>query len=128
MKATGPFQVTLNPQPPYDVGPGATLGRISIAKVFEGDLQGTSTVEMLSAMSSVKGSAGYVAIEKVTGALHGRAGTFILQHSGRMTRGQPSLTISVVPDTGTDALAGLAGQMEIEIVDGKHSYTFEYQL
>ena len=81
---------------------------------------------MLAAMTGVKGSAGYVAIEQVTGTLHGRSGAFVLQHSGTMTRGAPQLIVSVVPDSGTGELAGLAGTMTIVIADGKHSYDFEY--
>lgn len=88
----------------------------------------TSKGEMLSASTSVKGSAGYVAIERVSGTLHGRSGSFTLQHSGTMTRGAPQLTITVVPDSGSDQLKGLAGKMMITIADGKHSYEFEYTL
>ncbi len=97
-------------------------------KQFHGDLEATSKGEMLSAGGSVKGSAGYVAIERVSGTLHGRAGTFVLQHSGVMTRGAPGLTVSVVPDSGTGELAGLAGTMSIVIAEGKHSYELTYTL
>ena len=83
---------------------------------------------MLSAMTEVKGSAGYVAMERVTGTLHGRSGSFVLQHSGTMTRGAPQMSVTVVPDSGTGQLAGLAGQMTIKITDGKHFYEFEYTL
>lgn len=127
-KASGTFEVTMNPSTPYDVGPTASLGRISITKQFRGDLEGASTVEMLSAMSTVKGSAGYVAIERVTASLHGRKGTFVLQHSGTMDRGTATLTVSVVPDSGSDALAGLAGKMTIEIVEGQHRYALDYTI
>lgn len=123
-RAGGTFEVKLTPQASDD----ATLGRMSIDKQFHGDLEATSKGAMLTAGTAVKGSAGYVALERVTGALHGRSGTFVLQHSGTMTRGAPQLTISVVPDTGTDQLVGLAGQMAIKIADGKHSYDFEYTL
>ena len=105
-----------------------TLGRMSIDKAFHGDLEGTSQGEMLSAGTSVKDSAGYVAIERVRGTLHGRSGTFILQHSGTMTRGAPQLSVTVVPDSGTDQLAGLAGKMAIHIESGAHSYEFDYTL
>jgi len=99
---------------------------MSIEKQFMGDLSATSQGEMLSASGSVNGSAGYVAIEKVTGTLHGREGTFMLQHTGTMNRGVPSLSITVIPDSGTGALAGLTGTMQI-IIDGKrHSYIFDY--
>lgn len=126
--ASGAFEVTMNPQPPYDTAEGATLGRVSINKQFHGDLEATSTVEMLSAMTEVKGSAGYVAIERVTGALHGRSGSFVLQHTGTMTRGLAELTVSVVPDSGTGQLKSIAGKMTIDIADGKHLYTFDYTL
>jgi hypothetical protein len=127
--AKGTFEVTVDRQPPYDINEGAALGRTSIRKVFRGDLQGESTVEMLSAGSlTVKGSAGYVAIERVVGTMGGRAGTFVLQHSGTMKRGETSLTVTVVPDTGTGALTGISGRMTIDIVEGQHRYGFEYDL
>jgi hypothetical protein len=129
LTAAGPFDVTMNPDPSYEAADGGiVLGRISFAKQFHGDLDASSIVQMLSAGTSVKGSAGYVAIERVVGHLGGRAGTFVLQHSGTMTRGQPTLSVTVVPDSGTDELTGLAGTMAIDIVDGKHSYRFEYTL
>ncbi len=127
-RATGTFEVKLNPQAPDDKAAGATLGRMSIDKQFHGDLEATSRGEMLTAVTSVKGSAGYVAIEHVTGTLHSRSGAFVLQHSGAMTRGTQQLAITVVPDSGTGQLAGLAGRMSIKIDDGKHSYDFEYTL
>jgi hypothetical protein len=102
------------------------LGRMSIDKQFHGDLEGTSKGQMLTAATSVKDSAGYVAIERVTGTLGGRKGSFALQHSGTMARGAPQLTITVVPDSGTGELVGLAGKMTIRIADGKHFYDFEY--
>jgi predicted flavoprotein YhiN len=127
--ASGTFDANRTPYPPYDMAEGATLGRTTITKMFRGDLEGTSVVEMLSAMSDVQGSAGYVAIERVTGALHGLSGSFVLQHSGIMSRhGIPTLTVSVVPDSGTGALKGIAGTMTIKIADGKHSYVFDYTL
>ena len=125
--ASGTFEVKLNPQVDDKVG-DPTVGRMSIDKEFHGDLEATSKGEMLTAGTAIKGSAGYVAIERVSGTLHGRSGTFVLQHSGTMTRGAPHLTISVVPDSGTGQLEGLAGTMTIQILDGKHSYDFEYTL
>ena len=101
---------------------------MTIDKQFHGDLEGTSKGQMLSAMGSIKGSAGYVAMERVTGTLKGRSGSFVLQHSGTMTRGEPRLVVSVVPDSGTAELVGLAGTLTIKIADGKHSYEFEYTL
>jgi hypothetical protein len=97
-------------------------------KQFHGDLVATSKGQMLSAGTAVQGSAGYVAIEQVSGTLHGRSGTFVLQHLGTMTRGAPQLLIRVVPDSGTGELTGLAGTMTIQIVERKHSYEFEYTL
>jgi hypothetical protein len=126
--ARGPFEVKLTPQATDSGSEGTPLGRMSLDKQFRGDLEATSKGEMLSAGTPVKGSAGYVAIERVSGTLRGRAGTFVLQHSGTMTRGVPHLTITVVPDSGTGQLTGLAGAMAIQIVDGKHSYEFEYTL
>lgn len=126
--ARGTFEVKLNPQPPEDNVGDATIGRMSIDKQFHGDLDATSKGQMLMTGAKVQGSAGYVAIERVTGTLHGHSGTFALQHSGTMTRGAPQLSVSVIPDSGTGELAGLAGKMEIKIEDGKHSYEFEYTL
>jgi hypothetical protein len=121
--ASGPFDVKLEPQ----AGDPA-VGRMSIDKQFHGDLEATSKGQMLAISTEVKGSAGYVAMERVTGTLQGRTGTFALQHSGTMTRGVPQLVITVVPDSGTGQLVGLSGKMTINIVDGKHSYDFEYTL
>jgi hypothetical protein len=126
--ARGTFEVQFDPHPPYDTDGGVTLSRVSIRKRFEGDLVGTSTVEMLSAMTEVKGSAGYVAIERVNGTLHGRSGSFVLQHSGLMNRGQGELRVAVVPDSGTDELRHLIGAMTIDIVEGRHHYVFEYAI
>jgi hypothetical protein len=126
--AQGTFEVKLSPQATDDKTADGTIGRMLIEKRFRGDLEGASKGEMLTAGTSVKGSAGYVAIERVSGKLHGRSGTFILQHSGTMARGAPQLIITVVPDSGTGQLVGLAGTFDIKITDGKHSYNFEYTL
>ncbi len=126
--ASGPFEVKLNPQTPDGVFENATTGRMTIDKQFHGDLEATSKGQMLTAMTDIKGSAGYVGIERVTGTLHGRSGSFALQHSGTMNRGVPELSVTVVPDSGTGQLVGLTGKMKINIVDGKHSYDFEYTL
>jgi hypothetical protein len=126
--ATRPFEVRLNPQAQEDKVGDPTVGRMSIDKQFHGDLEATSKGQMLTAMTDIKGSAGYVAIERVTGTLHGRSGSFALQHTGTMTRGVPQLSVTVVPDSGTGQLVGLTGKMEIKITDGKHSYDFEYTL
>jgi Protein of unknown function (DUF3224) len=127
-RGNGTFEVKLTPMPTEDKSEGATLGRMTIDKQYHGDLEAKSKGEMLTAGTSIKGSAGYVAIEKVTGTLKGRNGTFALQHSGTMTRGAPQLTVTVVPDSGTGQLTGLVGKMTIKIADGKHSYEFEYSL
>jgi hypothetical protein len=127
-RATGPFDVKLLPLDTAFAGDAPPLARMSIDKQFLGDLAGTSQGEMLSAMSSVKGSAGYVAIEKVTGTLHGRTGTFTLQHSATMNRGAPSLSVTVIPDSGTGDLTGITGSLQIIIENKKHSYIFDYSL
>jgi hypothetical protein len=126
--ASGTFEVKLTPQATDGQPEGGLLGRMAIDKQFRGDLEGSSRGEMLTAGTGVKGSAGYVAIERVAGMLHGRSGSFVLQHNGIMTRGAPQLTITVVPDSGTGELTGLAGRMTIEIDEGAHSYGFEYTL
>ncbi len=126
MHANGTFEVTITPQAADERAPA--VGRMSVDKQFHGGLEASSKGQMLAAATSVKGSAGYVAIEQVTGSLHGRSGTFVLQHSGTMTRGAPQLAVSVVPDSGTGELAGLAGTMTISVADARHSYDFEYTL
>jgi hypothetical protein len=127
--AVGPFDVKLTPQ---EDKLDPTLGRMTIDKQFHGDLDATSKGQMLTAMSDVKGSAGYVAVERVTGILHtpkgNRDGSFALLHRGIMTRGAPELSVTVVPDSGTGQLTDLTGNMKINIVDGKHSYDFDYTL
>lgn len=125
--ASGTFEVKLNTQADDKVG-DPTVARMSLDKQFHGDLEGASKGQMLAAGTDVKGSAGYVAMERVKATLHGHTGTFALQHSGTMTRGAPQLTITVVPDSGTAELVGLAGKMTINIVDGKHFYEFDYTL
>jgi hypothetical protein len=127
-RATGTFETTVHGQPPYAVADGVSLGRTTIDKRFAGDLEAVSSLEMLTAGTPVKGSAAYVGIERVVGSLLGRAGSFVFQHSGTMNRGQPSLVITVVPDSGTGALAGITGRMTIDIVEGKHLFTFDYAL
>ena len=126
--ARGPFEVQLAPQPADAHADAVALGRMTIDKQFRGDLVATSKGQMLTGMSDVKGSAGYVAIERVTGTLAGKNGSFILQHTGVMTRGAPSLVITVVPDSGTGELTGISGSMQIEIEGKAHSYVLEYTL
>jgi Protein of unknown function (DUF3224) len=128
-QASGTFEVSLAPQKPdNNEAERAKLGRMSINKRFRGDLEAISSGEMLSAMTDVQGSAGYVAIERVSGTLHGRDGTFVLQHTGTMTRGVPQLSITVVPDSGSGELSGLSGSMIIKIEASKHSYQFDYAI
>jgi hypothetical protein len=127
LRASGPFEVKITPQATAHAGE-SSLGRMSIDKQFHGDLEGISAGEMLTAGTQVAGSAGYVAIERVTGTLGGRRGSFSLQHSGTMTRGSPRLTVTVVPDSGTEELTGLTGSMTIDISAGKHSYEFNYSV
>jgi uncharacterized protein DUF3224 len=127
-RASGSFEVKVLPQQTEEKSGDPTVGRLSIDKQFKGDLDATSKGQMLAVGTEVKGSAGYVAMERVTGTLHGRQGTFALQHSGTMTRGTPHLFVTVVPDSGTGQLVGLAGTMEIKIVDGQHLYNLDYTL
>jgi len=127
-RATGTFEVTLLPQKPDNKeSEKANISRMSADKQYHGDLEGTSQGEML-AVGDPRGSAGYVAMERVTAKLKGRSGSFVLQHSGTMTRGAPQLTITVVPDSGTGELTGLSGRMNVIIENGKHSYEFDYTL
>ena len=128
IRAAGTFDVKMAPQPLADSQADPLLGRMSIDKQFQGDLAGTSKGEMLAARTAIDNSAGYVAIERVTGTLNGKKGTFVLQHTGTMTRGQQHLEITVVPDSGTGELAGIAGTMSIRIEDKKHFYELVYAL
>ncbi|MCA9918634.1 MAG: DUF3224 domain-containing protein [Anaerolineales bacterium] len=129
MKATGTFAVKLLSLEPYAVGNhGLNLGRMSIDKTFEGDLTAQSQGEMLTAVTQTQGSAGYVAIEQVSGSLHGKKGSFVLQHFGISASAGQHLILEVVPDSGTGKLEGLSGKMAILIEDGQHRYEFEYTL
>jgi len=122
--ATGAFEVKMTPQ----AGDDPKLGRMLLDKHYHGDLEAESKGQMLTGGTDVKGSAGYVAMERVNGTLNGRKGTFILQHTGTMKRGAPQLSVTVVPDSGTEELVGLSGQLNIQIADGKHSYRLEFSL
>jgi hypothetical protein len=126
-RAAGTFEVKLVPQASASESDPA-LGRMTIAKQYQGELDATGAGQMLTGMSSVKGSAGYVAIEKVSGTLDGKRGSFVLQHSGTMDRGAPRLSITVVPDSGSGELTGITGTMAIIIAGGQHSYEFDYSL
>ncbi|NJN17763.1 MAG: DUF3224 domain-containing protein [Oscillochloris sp.] len=125
-QAHGTFEVQLTPQTIAHTDSG--LGRLAISKRFAGDLEATSVGEMLSARTPIDGSAGYVAMERVTGVLNGRRGSFVLQHSGSMNRGAQQLAITIVPDSGSDELAGISGSLAITIADGVHSYELHYSV
>lgn len=124
----GEFDVRRSPEPGRDLGDGIEAMHSRFDKTFHGPLQATSVVHMLAIMTPTPGSGAYVAIERIVGNLDGHAGSFCMQHSGTMDRGTPSLTVTVIPDSGTDALTGLRGVFAIDIVDGKHFYTFDYSL
>lgn len=124
--AHGTFEVQLKPM--TDEGGEANLGRMTLDKQFSGDLVGTSKGQMLTAMTATQGSAGYVAVEKVTATLNGKKGSFILQHNATMTRGEPAMNIIVVPDSGTDDFTGMTGHCIIKIEGGKHFYELHYHL
>jgi len=127
-KASGTFEVKLLPIPLNEETEDKKRGRMSIDKEFKGDLQGRSVGEMLSAFGEIQGSAGYVAIERVIGKLNGKKGSFILQHSAIMSGTSQKLTVVVVPDSGTEELKGLTGNLVIKIENGQHFYEFEYDL
>jgi len=128
MQAKGTFEVRVVPLAADEGTDTGGFGRLSIDKTFSGDLTGTSKGQMVGAFTAVEGSAGYVALERVTGTLNGRKGSFILQHSGSMSKGTQNIIVTVVPDSGTEELTGLAGTMQIIIEGKKHSYLFEYTL
>jgi len=125
---TGTFDVKMTPQPADPAVGDPTVGRLALDKQYHGVLSATGKGQMLSVMGTVDSSAGYVAMERVSGNLDGRTGTFALQHMGIMTRGIGELTIWVVPDSGTAELIGIAGTMKIINTDGQHTYEFEYSL
>jgi len=128
IRAAGTFDVKMAPQPLADSQADPLLGRMSLDKQFQGDLAGSSKGEMLAARTAIENSAGYVAIERVDATLGGKKGTFVLQHSGTMTRGAQHLEITIVPDSGTGELAGIAGTMSIRNENGKHFYELIYSL
>jgi hypothetical protein len=127
-QAKGEFDVTSIPQEPLDLGGDTAARHVRFDKRFHGALDASSVVHMLAVGTGVEGSAAYVAIERISGTLDGRAGSFMVQHSGTMDRGAPSLSVDVVPDSGTDTLTGLRGRIAIDIRDGNHFYTFDYAL
>lgn len=128
MQAKGEFEIRRTPRDDLDAGNGAVIGHVRFDKQFHGPLEATSVVHMLAVMSVETGSGAYVALERIEGTLGGHKGSFFAQHNGVMTRGVPTLELTVVPDSGTDALAGLSGRIAIDIIDGKHFYTFDYEI
>lgn len=126
--AKGTFTVEMKPQGEPSAAEGVSTARLALSKRFEGDLAAVGLGEMLTALTPIKGSAGYVAIERVTGSVHGKSGSFVFQHSGTMNQGAQQLSIAVVPGSGTGALTGIHGVFKINIVEGKHFYEFEYSL
>lgn len=126
MQIKGIFEVTGTPHPTDQLDASLNARRMTFRKIFHGDLDATSIAEMMGMMNKDLGSGAYVALECLTGKVQSKNGTFCLQHSSTMTRGRPCQIITVVPDSGTEDLKGLAGSMTIDIVDGKHFYTFDY--
>ncbi len=123
----GAFEVTMEPEPPFLEQDGVTLNRNFVRKTFSGDMAGTSEARMLAAFTGTPGSAGYVAIEHFTGSVDGKSGSFVLQHSGVMDKGDAQLTVTIVPDSGTGELAGISGTMELDHDEGQHSYVLDYE-
>lgn len=128
MKANGSFEVKLSPEPAFAEEHGVTLSKITVTKRFFGALDAEGIVHMIAVRTPLPTSAGYVAVEQVRGTLGGKAGTFVLQHSATATAKERVLSVTVVPDSGTGELMGLTGKMDIQIVEGKHYYDFEYEL
>ena len=126
--ARGPMDVNIDGEPPYLEQDGLKLNRNVVRKVFSGDMVGASEAQMIAAFTATPGSAGYVAIEHFTGSVGGRSGSFVLQHSGVMTRGDGRLEVTIVPDSGTGDLAGISGTLEIHNNEGQHSYVLDYEL
>lgn len=123
----GTFEVNMEPEPPFLEQDGVTLNRNIVRKEFSGGMAGTSEAQMLAAFTGTPGSAGYVAIEHFTGSVDGKAGAFVLQHSGVMDKGDAQLTVTIVPDSGTGELTGISGTMELDNVEGQHSYVLDYE-
>ena len=126
--ARGPMEVNMDAQPPFLERDGLTLNLNVVHKQFSGDVAGSSQAQMIAAFTATPGSAGYVAIEHFTGSVDGRPGSFVLQHSGTMSRGDARLSVTIVPDSGTGELAGISGSMDIHNEDGQHSYVLDYEL
>ncbi|MDE2765295.1 MAG: DUF3224 domain-containing protein [Chloroflexota bacterium] len=126
--ARGVLEVNIEPEPPFLEQDGVRLNRNVVRKQFSGDVVGASEAQMIAAFTDTPGSAGYVAIEHFTGSVNGKSGSFVLQHNGVMDKGDAQLTVTVVPDSGAGALAGISGNLAIDNDEGRHSYTLEYEL
>ena len=126
--ARGPMEVNIDAEPPFLEQDGLRLNRNSVRKEFSGEMVGTSEAQMIAAFTGTPGSAGYVAIEYFTGSVGGKSGSFVLQHSGLMNRGDAQLTVTIVPDSGAGELVGISGTLDIDNDDGNHSYTLHYEL
>ena len=126
--ARGLLDVNIEAEPPFLEQDELKLNRNVVRKEFSGDMVGTSEAQMIAAFTGTPGSAGYVAIEHFTGSVGGKSGSFVLQHSGVMNKGDAQLTVTIVPDSGTGELAGISGTLEIDNNEGQHSYALDYQL
>lgn len=127
-QAKGDFELQWDEEPPYDEGEGGKLARVTVTKKFHGELDAESVARLITTTSGVEGSMGYIAVERVIGTLHGRKGTFVMQHAAIMNRGDGTLSVVIVPDTGTGELKGISGTMSVEITPEAHRYTIDYEL
>ena len=125
--ARGAMDVNMDPEPPFLEQDGLTLNRYVVSKTFHGDMSGSSEAQMIAAFTGTPGSAGYVAVEHFTGSVDGKTGSFVMQHSGTMNRGDAQLTVTIVPDSGSGDLTGISGTLDIENDDGQHSYVLNYE-
>ena len=125
--ARGPLDVNIEAEPPFLEQDGLKLNHNVVRKEFSGDMVGTSEAQMIAAYTGTPGSAGYVAIEHFTGSVGGKSGSFVLQHSGVMNKGDAQLTVTIVPDSGAGEMAGISGTLEIDNDEGQHSYVLDYE-
>ena len=125
--ARGSLDVAMESEPPFLEQDGVSLNRNVVRKEFSGDVVGVSEAQMIAAFTGTPGSAGYVAIERFEGTVDGKSGSFVLQHSGVMNRGDAQLTVVIVPDSGAGELAGISGTLEIDNNEGQHSYVLDYE-
>lgn len=125
--AEGTFEIETWDESPYDEHEGTKLTRTRVTKTFHGDMEGTSTAELLMAYGAAQDSAAYVGFERVVGSVNGRSGSFVLHHTASGAHGTRSASWSVVPDSGTGKLLGLRGEARISTgIDGGHSFTLDY--